>query len=233
MENYGNSNNSQNTDNDDNQISLSNSNNSSYDSKVNINENQNNVEHKQNNNKQVYSYSLLSTIISSDNKKNKTNNKNKKKKTKKNSKKRKNKKIEKNYYKNIYKKESIIGICLNLLFWIWSILVILDHNQIIKFPRSSSGKKIYIIYSGANNDSFWGGILSTLIFTIFNYIIGFLYPEILFIIFYCVYIAYSLINISSEIFKNKCFLSYNMFIFLVFLTLGEIYKLFARKYINI
>ena len=230
-ENSNNSNNTSNNSDNDNKSNLSISN-SIYDSKVNINENQNNSEHNQNNNIQSNSYSLLSTDNNLDNKSNKAYN-NRKKKTKKFNKKRKNKKAEKNYYNNTCKKKSIIGICLNLLFWIWSILLILDHSQIIKFPRSSSGKKLNIMFVGANNDSFLGSFLSTLIFTIFNYIIGFLYPEILFIIFYSVYIIYSILNISSEIFKNNCLLSYNMYIFLVILTMGEIYKLFARKYLDI
>jgi len=228
------SNNNSNKGNDnDNQISLSNSNNIFYDSKVNINENQNNFEQNQNSKTQTNSYSLLSSNISLDTNDNKIKNKKKKKKTKKKYKKVKKIK-EKNYFKNIYKKKSIIGICLNLFFWIWTILLILDNNQIIRFPRSSHDKKVDIIYAGANNDSFWGGILSTIICTIFNYILGFFYPEIIFFISYCVYVVYSVLIIPSEKFnESKCFLSYNMYLFLVFLTFGEIYKLYARKYLDI
>lgn len=208
-----------------NQISILTSNNSSFDSKAHINENQN-----QNNKRE--NYTLLSSNTNIDNITNKSNN-NKKKKRKKNYKTRKNIKKQKNYFKNIYKKQSIIGICLNLFLWIWILLLILDYNRIIRFPRWSS-EKMSIIYIGTNNDSFWGGVFSTILCTIFNYFISFLYPEIISLLSYCVYIIYSLFTISNIRFREtKCLLSYNMYIFLVFLTLGEIYKCYARKYLDI
>ena len=163
------------------------------------------------------------------------NKNNKKKKNEKNRFKKKDIQINSiNYCNNIYKKESIIGICLNLFFWIWTILLLLDYKQIIKFPRASPDKKIDMIYTGFNNDSFWGGFFSTLICTIFNYFFIFKYPEIIFFLSYIIYVVYSVCIIPNEKFQeNSCFLSHGMYILLVFLTLGEIYKLCARNYLDI
>ena len=163
------------------------------------------------------------------------NKNNKKKKNEKNRFKKKDIQINSiNYCNNIYKKESIIGICLNLFFWIWTILLLLDYQQIIKFPRASPDKKIDMIYTGFNNDSFWGGFFSTLICTIFNYFFIFKYPEIIFFLSYIIYVVYSVCIIPNEKFQeNSCFLSHGMYILLVFLTLGEIYKLCARNYLDI
>ena len=139
-----------------------------------------------------------------------------------------------NYFNNIYKKKNIIGICLNLFFWIWTILLLLDFNEIIKFPRASIDKKIDMIYMSFNTDTFWGGFIGTILITIFHYIFIFKYPEIIFLFSYIIYVVYSLCIIPNEKFKeNSCFLSHQMYLFLVFLTLGEIYKIFARNYLDI
>ena len=184
------------------------------------------------------SYTLLSTSnnFNSDNTAIENNkSKNKKKKIKKRRFKKKD--IQRNninYFNNIYQKKSIIGIGLNLFFWIWTILLLLDYNKIMKFPRASHDKKIDMIYMGFNSDSFWGGFFSTLICTIFNYIFIFKYPEIIFFLSYIIYVVYSVCIIPNDKFKeNCCFLSHGMYIFFVFLTLGDIYKIYARNYLDI
>ena len=205
----------------------------SNDSTVKIKEDNNNQNIKNVSN----SYALLSTNNNCNSDNNVISNKksNKKKKNKKNGFKKKDIQRNKiNYFNNIYKKESIIGICLNLFFWIWTILLLLDYNQIIKFPRASLGKKIDMIYTGFNSDSFWGGFFSTLICTIFNYFFIFKYPEIIFFLSYIIYVVYSVCIIPNDKFKeNSCFLSHGMYKLLVFLTLGEIYKICARNYLDI
>ena len=142
------------------------------------------------------------------------------------------KKKPKYFFKNIYTKKAISGIVLNLFFWLWTVLVYLDHHKIIKFPRAVN-EKIHMVY-GTNSDSFLGSFFSTLFYTIFNYFVVFLYPEIIFFVSYFVYVAYSIFNMTNEKFKeDSCLLSKNTYIFLVFLTFGEIYKLYARKYLDI
>ena len=145
--------------------------------------------------------------------------------------KKKKKLIKKKYFQNIYKRESIIGICLNLIFWIWSTLYILNYNQIIIFPRGSLyGKRVHMVYSH-NPD---GGFISTLIYTFLNYFIVYIYPEVILFATYCAYVVYSLFNTRSDKFKeDEFFLSKNIYIFLVFLSFGELYKLYARKYLDI
>ena len=220
------------------EINISDSNNDSYNSNgstVKINEDQSNLEQNKEQKCQLNKYSLLSSNINFETN-DKINNKNKKKKFSKKKRKnnKNNNKIERNYYNNIYKKNSIIGICLNVFFWVWTILVLLDHNRIIKFPRASQDKKIDMIYTGINSDSFWGGFFSTLISTIFNYIFIFIYPEIIFFLSYIIYVIYSIYIIPNDKFKhNSCLLSHNMYIFVVFLAFGEIYKLFARRHLDI
>ena len=213
--------------NNDNQISIYLSSNN------NINNNINKKQIKTIDDKeQANSYELLSSNSNIEI----TKTKNKKKKSKK-----KNYKTYKRsnvgritYYKNTFKIKSIIGVCLNLFFWIWIILLILDSNHIITFPRASPGRKVDIIYTGVNNDSFLGSFLSTLFSTILHYIIIYHYPEIICLLSYIIYIVYSRYNIRRENFnENNCFLSYNMYIFLVFLTFGEIYKIIVRKYLDI
>ena len=209
---------------------------SSNSSAVKINEYQANYSQNQDLKEQSNSYSLISTNINLEiNENNNKIIKNKKKKYhKKNRKIKNNNNFERNYMNNIKSKKSIIGICLNLLFWIWSILLILDNNNIIKFPRASSDKKIDLILTGLNNDSFLGGIISTLLSSFLNYILACVYPEIIFIISYIIYVVYSIYIIPSNKFReNNCLLSHNMYIFFVLLTFGEIYKLFARKYLDI
>ena len=91
-----------------------------------------------------------------------------------------------------------------------------------------------MIYSTSNSDSFIGHFLSTIIYTVFNYFIIFIYPEVILIISYCAYVIYSLLNTEKDKFKeNKLFLSKNTYIILVILSFGEIYKIFARKYLDI
>ena len=91
-----------------------------------------------------------------------------------------------------------------------------------------------MIYAGNNSDSFIMGVLSTLFATIFNHFIPQIYPETLLIIFYCVYISYSLCNTKTEKFKeDSLLLSRNTYIILVILGFGELYKLVARKYLDI
>ena len=224
------------------EINISDSNSDTYNSsgsKVKINEDQSNLEQNQEKRNQSSNnkYSLLSSNINYETN-DKIINKNKKKKFLKKKKRKKNiinnNNTERNYYKNIFKKKSIIGICLNIFFWVWTILVLLDHNRIIKFPRASSDKKIDMIYTGANSDSFWGGFFSTLITTIFNYIFVFIYPEIIFILSYIIYVVYSFYITPNDKFKdNSCLLSHNMYIFVVFIGFGEIYKLYARKFLDI
>ena len=221
--------------NDNNKISGSiNESFSSNGSTVKINEYQTNYEQNKDLKEQSNSYSLLTTYTNLEiNENNEQINKNKKKKFKK-YRRKKNNSLERNYMNNIKNKKSIIGICLNLFFWIWTILLILDHNNIIRFPRASPDKKMDLIFTGANNDSFFGGFLSTLLSSIFHYIFVFIYPEIIFIISYIIYVVYSIYIIPSNKFReNNCLLSHNMYIFFVVLTLGEIYKLFARKYLDV
>ena len=142
--------------------------------------------------------------------------------------KKKKKLIKKKYFQNIYKRKSIIGICLNLIFWIWSTLYILNYNRIIIFPRGSLyGKRVHMVYSH-NPD---GGFISTLIYTFLNYFIVYIYPEVILFATYCAYVVYSLFNTKSDKFKEDEFLlSKNIYIFLVVLSFGELYKLYARKY---
>lgn len=221
--------------NDNNKISGSiNESFSSNGSTVKINEYQTNYEQNKDLKEQSNSYSLLTTNTNLEiNENNEQINKNKKKKYKK-YRRKKNNNLERNYMNNIKNKKSIIGICLNLFFWIWTILLILDHNNIIRFPRASHDKKMDLIFTGANNDSFFGGFFSTLLCSIFHYIFVFTYPEIIFIISYIIYVVYSIYIIPSNKFReNNCLLSHNMYIFFVVLTLGEIYKLFARKYLDV
>ena len=151
------------------------------------------------------------------------------------SRKRKKNLIKHQYFKNIWKRKSIIGIVLNLFFWIWSFLCILNYNEIIIFPRGSlNNKKVHMVYSTSNSDSIIGQIFSTFLYTIFNYYIVFIYPEIILIFSYCAYVIYSLFNTEKDKFKkNKLFLTKSTYIILVVLSFGEIYKLFARKYLDI
>ena len=150
------------------------------------------------------------------------------------SKKRKKKLIKKQYFKNICKKKSIIGICLNLIFWLWSILYILNYKKIIIFPRGSLERRVHMVYSTSNSDSIIGQLITTLFYTIFNHYIVFIYPEVILIISYCAYVIYSLFNTEKDKFKeNKIFLSKNTYIILVILSFGEIYKIFARRYLDI
>ncbi len=210
------------TNSDDNPISISISNNMSYDSNSAINSPNQNIK------SQSTSYSLLSSSMNQDNTVDVTKNKRNKKKNK------KKKKKKKSYFKNIVKKNSIIGLFLNLFLWIWLILYILDRHEILVFPRASSDKKMDFIFAGANNDSFLGSFLSSLLCTILNYIICFIYPEIILFLAYVIYIVFSLKMIKTENFKeNNCLLSKNTYKFLVILGLGEIFKLFARFYIDI
>ncbi len=221
--------------NEENQISISVSNDGSNNSNTNI---VNIKESETNSNtidkEQSKTYSLLKNDNNQDNNINNIISIKKERKKLKKSNRKKNRNNPETFYKNIYKKKSIIGICMNLFFWIWSFLLYLDNNSIIKFPRASRDRKVYMIYGGYNSDSFIGSILSTLLYTILNYLIITLYPEIIFFLSYIVYVVYSIYNTSKEKFKeNNCLLSKNVYIFLVFLTFGEIYKLFARKYLDI
>ena len=173
------------------------------------------------------SYSLLPININQENNEISTENPK--------SKKRKKKLIKRQYFKNIYKKKSIIGLFLNLILWIWVLLYILNYNEIIIFPRGSlNNKKVHMVYSTSNSDSIIGNFISTLFYTFFNYYIVFIYPEVILIISYCSYVIYSLFNTEKDKFKdNKLFLSKNTYVILVILSFGEIYKLFARKYLDI
>ena len=146
--------------------------------------------------------------------------------------KKKKKLIKKSYFLNIYKKESIIGICLNLVFWIWLILYILNYNRIIIFPRCSLyGKRVHMVYSHNVNGS---NFINTLIYTFFNHFIVYIYPEVILFATYCTYVVYSLFNIQNDKFKeNEFFLSKNTYIFFVIISFGELYKLYARKYLDI
>jgi hypothetical protein len=154
---------------------------------------------------------------------------------KKSSSRKTSKKIKKeNYYENTCKLKSIIGLCLNIIFWIWLFFYILDYLNIIIFLRKPTNKRVRMIYAGNNSDSFIMGVLSTLFATIFNHFIPQIYPEALLIIFYCVYISYSLYNTKKEKFKeDSLLLSRNTYIILVILGFGELYKLVARKYLDI
>ena len=221
--------------NKDNQIRISVSN----DNDLNSNTNTVNISESQaNSNKmteeQTKTYSLLPIDNNQDGNSNVNNIKKERKKYQ--LKKKKKKKIRNNpetFYKNICRKKSIIGICLNLFFWTWSFLLYLDHSSIITFPRASPDKKIDMVY-GNNSDSFLGSFFSTLLYTLLNYLIITLYPEMLFFLSYIIYVVYSIYNTINEKFKeNICLLSKNFYIFLVFLSFGEIYKLFARKYLDI
>ena len=142
--------------------------------------------------------------------------------------------IPKKYFKNTYKRKSIIGLCLNLLFWIWSIIYILNYNKIIELPRGSLyNKKVLMVYS-YNTDSMIGNFFSTLIYTFFNYFIVYIYPEVILLATYCAYVIYSLFNTENDKFKEEIFLlSKNTYVILVILSFGEVYKLFARKYLDI
>ena len=113
--------------------------------------------------------------------------------------KKKKKLIKKTYYLNIYKKESIIGICLNLVFWIWLILYILNYNRIIRFPRGSLyGKRVHMVYSHNVNGS---NFINTLVYTFFNHFIVYIYPEVILFASYCAYVVYSLFNNINYKFK--------------------------------
>ena len=152
------------------------------------------------------------------------------------SKKRKRKIIKKrNYFQNICKIKSIIGLFLNLIFWIWSIFYILNLSRIIIFPRGSLyNRKVHTIYSMSNSDSIFGQIISTLINTILTYYIVYIYPEVILFVSYLSYLIYSLFNMQSDKFnRNKFCLSKKFYIILVLLSFGEVYKLFARKYLDI
>ena len=191
----------------------------SFDVKINVKKTV--FEHNQNTDIQNNSYSLINQNIETSNR---------------NSISIKGKKlIKKQYFKNICKRKSIIAIILNLFFWIWSVLYFLNYKRIIIFPRGSLyDKKPIMVYSGTNSNSVIGQFISTLLFTIFNYFIVFIYPEIILFASYCTYVIYSLFNTESNKFNvNKFFLSKNTYIILVILSLGEIYKLFARKYLDI
>jgi len=225
--------------NNDNQINILISNEDSFNSNnntVSIKESKKNSEQNQNAKNQPNIYSLLSTNVNQEN--NNISNvavKERKKHHSRKNKRKKNKNAsnERNFYKNIYKKKSIIGICLNLFFWLWNFLLFLDHNNTFQFPRASPDKKIDMIYTGMNNDNIIGSFFSTILCTILNYFIIILYPEIIFFLSYIIYVVYSILNASYEKFKDKCMLSRNIYIFLVLLTFGEIYKLWARKYLDI
>ena len=191
----------------------------SFDVKINVKKTV--FKHNQNTDIQNNSYSLINQSIETSNR---------------NSISIKRKKlIKKQYFKNICKRKSIIAIILNLFFWIWSVLYFLNYKRIIIFPRGSLyDKKPIMVYSGTNSNSVIGQFISTLLFTIFNYFIVFIYPEIILFASYCTYVIYSLFNTESNKFNvNKFFLSKNTYIILVILSLGEIYKLFARKYLDI
>ena len=191
----------------------------SFDVKINVKKRE--FEHNQNTDIQNNSYSLINQNIETSNR---------------NSISIKGKKlIKKQYFKNICKRKSIIAIILNLFFWVWSVLYFLNYKRIIIFPRGSLyDKKPIMVYSGTNSNSVIGQFISTLLFTIFNYFIVFIYPEIILFASYCTYVIYSLFNTESNKFNvNKFFLSKNAYIILVILSLGEIYKLFARKYLDI
>ena len=191
----------------------------SFDVKINVKKRE--FEHNQNTDIQNNSYSLINQSIETSNR---------------NSISIKGKKlIKKQYFKNICKRKSIIAIILNLFFWVWSVLYFLNYKRIIIFPRGSLyDKKPIMVYSGTNSNSVIGQFISTLLFTIFNYFIVFIYPEIILFASYCTYVIYSLFNTESNKFNvNKFFLSKNAYIILVILSLGEIYKLFARKYLDI
>ena len=210
------------TNSSDNPITISISNNMSYDSNSAINSPNQNIK------SQSTSYFLLSSSMNQDNSHDITKNKRNKKKI------LKKKKKKRSYFKNIVKKKSIIGLFLNLFLWIWLILYILDRHEILVFPRASSDKKMNFIFAGANNDSFLGSFFSSLLCTVLNYIFCFIYPEIILFLAYVIYIIFSLKMIKNENFEeNKCLLSKNTYKFFVFLCLGEIYKLFARFYIDI
>ena len=71
------------------------------------------------------------------------NKNNKKKKNEKNRFKKKDIQINSiNYCNNIYKKESIIGICLNLFFWIWTILLLRVRPVITLSPLLLTGSNV-------------------------------------------------------------------------------------------
>ena len=220
--------------NNDNQISITVSNDDSYNSNssvVKFNKNLEDLTQKE----QTTLYSPLSTSINQENNEKTYNNiKNKENKHSKKKKKKKNKLRNRTHFKNILTKKSVIGICLNLFFCIWFILYILERNEIFSFPRASSNKKVDFIFSGINNDSFIGGFLSSLLCTIFNYRICFIYPEMILCFSYIAYVIYSIKIIPNEKFKeNSCILSKNAYIFFVFIGIGELYKIFARYYLDI
>ena len=129
-------------------------------------------------------------------------------------------------------KYSLIGFILNLVFWFWTILLSLDHNNYITFPRYSLGNKQYIIYYTVG-DNFIANFMMTIFNTIFNTFLMFYYPEMLFCFLYAAYIIYSIMINPAEKFKDQCFLTKKVYILFVLLSLGEIYKLFARKWIDI
>ena len=153
---------------------------------------------------------------------------------KKHSSKKRKKIIPKKYFQNTFKRKSIIGLCLNLFFWIWSIVYILNYKKIIELPRGSLyNKKVLMVYS-YNTDSMIGNFFSTLIYTFFNYFILYIYPEVILLASYCAYVIYSLFNTEKDKFKEDIFLlSKNTYVILVILSFGELYKLFARKYLDI
>ena len=146
--------------------------------------------------------------------------------------KKKKKIIKKKYFKNIYKRKSIIGICLNFGFWAWLTLYILNYNSIIIFPRGSlEGKRVHMIYSH-NPDGM--NFITTLLYTFLNHFMVYIYPEVILFATYCAYVVYTLFNTECDKFKEDIFfLSKNTYVIFVILSLGEIYKLFARRYLDI
>ena len=122
----------------------------SSDNSLNRNSNDTNINESQSNSTRTKDQEKDNSLISNENnQENKTNVNVIQKERKSFPKKKKRKKNRNNtetYYKNIFKKKSIIGICLNLFFWIWSYLLYLDHSSISKFLSASSNKKIDIIY---------------------------------------------------------------------------------------
>ena len=152
-----------------------------------------------------------------------------------NPKKRKKKLMKRNYFNNICKRKSIIAIILNIIFWLWFTFYVLDYKRILIFPRGSlEDRKVLMIYSHTNSDSVIGQIFMTLFYTIFNYYIVSIYPEVILFISYLTYVIYTIFNTECDKFQaNKIFLSKRIYLILVFLSFGEVYKLFARKYLDI
>ena len=88
-----------------------------------------------------------------------------------------------------------------------------------------------MIYSYNVNGS---NFINTLVYTFFNHFIVYIYPEVILFASFCAYVVYSLFNTLNSKFKeNQFFLSRNTYIFFVIISFGELYKLYARKYLNI